>query len=55
MKVGDKVDRATGGYSFPGTVLAIYCNSYGVRYAVVEMDTYKLQHIFLVTALRVRT
>lgn len=52
MKVGDRVDRATGEYSFPGTILAIYRNSSNIEYAVVEMDRFKLQHIFRTSALK---
>lgn len=50
--VGDKVDRASGSYSFPGTVVSVFKNSDGVEYATVEMDTYKLLHIFRTSALK---
>lgn len=46
MKPGDIVNRKNPSYQFPGTVLAVYLNLDGVEYAVVQMDTFKLQHIF---------
>lgn len=46
MKVGDKVDRANGSYRFPGTIVSLFANSEGVEYAVVEMDEFRLLHIF---------
>ena len=46
LAVGDSVDRANGSYSFPGKVVSLFKNSDGIEYAVVEMDTYKLLHIF---------
>ena len=52
MNRGDKVDRVNPSYSFPGTILAVYKNSEGVEYAVVEMDVYKLQHIFKVDQIK---
>jgi hypothetical protein len=52
MNVGDKVDRAYGSYSFPGTIVSLFENSDSVQYAVVEMDTYKLLHIFRLDQLK---
>ena len=52
FKVGDRVDRANGSYSFPGTIVSLFANTDSVEYAVVEMDTYKLLHIFRLTMLK---
>lgn len=51
MKVNDRVNRKNPSYQFPGTVLTVYNNLDGIEYAVVQMDTYKLQHIFKTTDL----
>jgi hypothetical protein len=51
-KIGDKVNRANPSYSFPGTVIAVYQNTEGYWYAVVEMDNYKLQHIFRIEQIK---
>jgi len=51
FKLGQKVDRLNPSYSFPGTIVALYQPSNGEWYAVVEMDEYKLQHIFKVDQL----
>lgn len=46
FKIGDKVDRASGNYSFPGTVIGV-CNKLdGKTLIIVEMDTFGLVHIF---------
>ena len=46
LRLNDHVDRAGGEYHFPGRILALYVSAKGGTYAVVEMDTYRLQHIF---------
>lgn len=43
--VGDKVEKVKG-YSFPGTVVAVFENTKGDKRLVVEMDGYGLLHIF---------
>lgn len=53
MTPGTRVNRKNPSYSFPGTVLAVYKNLDGVEYAVVQMDEYKLQHIFKVSDLEI--
>ena len=46
LRLGDHVDRADTSYHFPGKIIALYINTKGDTYAVVEMDTYRLQHVF---------
>lgn len=45
FSVGDKVDKAKG-YTFPGTVVAVFKTTEGNLRYVVEMDTHHLLHIF---------
>lgn len=52
IELGAKVDRKEGSYRFPGTIVSLFTNSDGYWYAVVEMDTYKLLHIFRVEQLK---
>lgn len=52
--VGQKVDRLNPSYRFPGTILALYTATNGSEYAVVEMDEYRLQHIFKIDQLKPR-
>lgn len=53
FKIGDKVDKATG-YTFPGTVVAVFVNTGGALRYVVEMDKHGLLHIFNETQLRLK-
>jgi hypothetical protein len=46
LHLNDHVDRFGGEYYFPGKIIALYEGIKGGTYAVVEMDTYRLQHIF---------
>lgn len=52
MQVGVRVDRKEGSYRFPGTIVSTFTNSDGYWYAVVEMDTYKILHIFRIEQLK---
>jgi len=45
FKVGDKVNK-TKGYGFPGTVVSVFETTKGDIRIVVEMDHYRLLHIF---------
>jgi len=45
FNIGDKVDKSTG-YTFPGTVVAVFQTTAGELRYVVEMDQHKLLHIF---------
>ena len=45
FNVGDKVDKAEG-YTFPGTVVAVFETTTGKTRYVVEMDGHGLLHIF---------
>lgn len=45
FKVGDKVNKATG-YKFPGTVVSVFETTAGDVRLVVEMDEYRLLHVF---------
>ena len=48
FKVGEKVakESAAGGYSFAGTVVAVFETTRGDPKVVVELDTYGVLHIF---------
>lgn len=45
FKIGDKVDKKVG-YTFPGTVVAVFETTTGKIRFVVEMDNHGLLHIF---------
>ena len=45
FKIGDKVEK-TKGYEFPGTVVSVFETLSGEIRVVVEMDKYKMLHIF---------
>lgn len=45
FKVGDKVKKVKG-YLFPGTVVSVFKTTVGDIRLVVEMDKYRLLHIF---------
>lgn len=45
FKVGDRVEKVRG-YMFPGTVVSVFYTTLGEIRVVVEMDTYRLLHIF---------
>jgi len=52
LKIGDKVDRISENYRFPGTIVSLFTPSNGGEYAVVEMDNFLLLHIFKVKDLK---
>ena len=54
FQVGAKVDKVKG-YSFPGTVVAVFETSKGESRVVVEMDGFGLLHIFSHENLKYRT
>ncbi len=53
FKLGDAVEK-TSGYEFPGTVVATFINTAGELRYVVEMDRYRLLHIFNEGQLKLR-
>lgn len=51
FKIGDAVDKVSG-YSFPGTIVAVFKTTKGETRYVVEMKAYGLLHIFNEAQLR---
>ena len=52
-KINNKVDKSKG-YTFPGTVVAVFYTTAGLLRYVVEMDEHKLLHIFNEEQLKAR-
>jgi hypothetical protein len=50
----DQEVEKTNGYSFPGTVVAVFTTLAGELRYVVEMDEHRLLHIFNETQLQAR-